>query len=202
MILTTLIFVANLLLHRPVLDALLFSLAIAVGITPQLLPAVVSASLATGSRALTKRRVLVKRLVCIEDLGDMDILVTDKTGTLTEGHISFTAALAAGDTATPAEALRWGLLATETKYATPRGRVPGLNPLDSALWAAPRPVSVRPEEYRRIDVLPFDHDRRMTTAIVEPPGGPRSTRRGRGWSPSPSDPRPAWSTPPHGIRRG
>ena len=53
----------------------LFSLAIAVGITPQLLPAVVSTSLATGTRQLARRKVLVKRLVCIEDLGDMDILV-------------------------------------------------------------------------------------------------------------------------------
>ena len=80
-VLTALIFVANLLLQRPLLESLLFSLAIAVGITPQLLPAVVSTSLATGSRALARRRVLVKRLVCIEDLGDMDVLVTDKTGT-------------------------------------------------------------------------------------------------------------------------
>lgn len=83
------IFVINLVLHRSLLDSLLFSLAIAVGITPQLLPAVVSTSLAAGSRQLARRRVLVKRLVCIEDLGDMDILVTDKTGTLTEGRIGF-----------------------------------------------------------------------------------------------------------------
>ena len=59
------------------------------GITPQLLPAVVlSASLATGSRRLARLKVLVKRLVCIEDLGDIDVLITDKTGTLTEGRIS------------------------------------------------------------------------------------------------------------------
>ena len=85
-VLTSLIFIANLLLQRPLLESLLFSLAIAVGITPQLLPAVVSTSLATGTRELARRRVLVKRLVCIEDLGDMDVLVTDKTGTLTEGN--------------------------------------------------------------------------------------------------------------------
>ena len=86
--LTVLILVSNLLLRKPVIDSVLFSLAIAVGITPQLLPAVVSASLATGSRQLAKAKVLVKRLVCIEDLGDIDILITDKTGTLTEGRIS------------------------------------------------------------------------------------------------------------------
>ena len=110
--LTVLILVSNLLLRKPVIDSVLFSLAIAVGITPQLLPAVVSASLATGSRRLAKLKVLVKRLVCIEDLGDIDILITDKTGTLTEGRISLV------DTVNPAGAhseavRRLGLLATE-----------------------------------------------------------------------------------------
>ena len=88
MTLTVLILITNLLLRRPVIDSVLFALAIAVGITPQLLPAVVSTSLATGSRRLAKLKVLVKRLVCIEDLGDIDVLITDKTGTLTEGRIS------------------------------------------------------------------------------------------------------------------
>ena len=85
-VLTGAIFVINVALHKPVLDALLFSLAIAVGISPQLLPAVVSTSLAAGSRQLARRKVLVKRLVCIEDLGDIDVLFTDKSGTLTEGQ--------------------------------------------------------------------------------------------------------------------
>jgi Mg2+-importing ATPase len=71
-VLTTLILLTNLILQRPFLDSVLFSLAIAVGITPQLLPAVVSSSLAAGTRALARRKVLVKRLVCIEDLGDLD----------------------------------------------------------------------------------------------------------------------------------
>src|SRR5207302_8226590 len=80
-VLTAAIFAVNLLLHRPLIDALLFSLAIAVGITPQLLPAVVTTSLATGSRRLARKRVLVKRLVVIEDLGNFELLLTDKTGT-------------------------------------------------------------------------------------------------------------------------
>jgi Mg2+-importing ATPase len=92
-VLSATIFVINLALGRPVIDAVLFSLAVAVGITPQLLPAVVSTSLATGSRRLAEKKVLVKRLVCIEDLGDIDVLFTDKTGTLTDGHISFEQAL-------------------------------------------------------------------------------------------------------------
>ena len=75
----------NIVLSRPLLEALLFSLAIAIGITPQLLPAIVSVSLASGSRHLARSRVLVKRLVTIEDLGNIELLFTDKTGTLTEG---------------------------------------------------------------------------------------------------------------------
>ena len=94
-VLSVTIFVINVALGRPVIDAVLFSLAVAVGITPQLLPAVVSTSLATGSRRLAEKKVLVKRLVCIEDLGDIDVLFTDKTGTLTDGHISFERAVTA-----------------------------------------------------------------------------------------------------------
>lgn len=173
LILTTLIFVANVILQRPVLDALLFSLAIAVGMTPQLLPAVVSASLATGSRALARRNVLVKRLVCIEDLGDMDILVTDKTGTLTDGRIGFREAVPVDGAASAERVLLLGLLATETPEGGTEGETLGLNTLDAALWGAPRPAAVDPGSYRRIDVLPFDHDRRMTTALVSRPDGSR-----------------------------
>ena len=109
--LTTSIFVINVAQHKPLIDALLFSLAIAVGITPQLLPAVVSTSLAAGSRRMAARKVLVKRLVCIEDLGDIDVLFTDKTGTLTEGRIAYMRAVPAlGDD--PDIVLRWGLLCT------------------------------------------------------------------------------------------
>ena len=126
-VLTTLIFVANLLLQRPLIDSLLFSLAIAVGITPQLLPAVVSASLAAGSRALARRKVLVKRLVCIEDLGDLDVLVTDKTGTLTEGRISFKRALPAHGSLDASEVYLRGMLATEQDYRSAHGTTVGLN---------------------------------------------------------------------------
>jgi Mg2+-importing ATPase len=111
-VLTVAIFGINLVLHRPLLDALLFSLAIAVGISPQLLPAVVSTSLAAGTRRLADRKVLVKRLVCIEDLGDIDVLFTDKTGTLTEGRIRFMRSLGPDGRADD-EPLRLGLLCNE-----------------------------------------------------------------------------------------
>ena len=173
--LTTLIFVTNLVLHRPLIESLLFSLAIAVGITPQLLPAVVSTSLATGSRQLAKRKVLVKRLVCIEDLGDMDVLVTDKTGTLTEGRITFTAALDPAGQACD-RTLLLGLLCTDTDPAEGARGVVGGNPLDAALWdacttrgdaAANGPTT----GWTRLDLLPFDHERAMTSAVVRAPDG-------------------------------
>ncbi|HEX2738419.1 MAG TPA: cation-transporting P-type ATPase, partial [Acidimicrobiia bacterium] len=78
-VLTISIFVINVAFSRPLIEALLFSLAIAIGITPQLLPAIVSVSLSSGSRALARKRVLVKRLVTIEDLANIEVLFTDKT---------------------------------------------------------------------------------------------------------------------------
>jgi len=172
-VLTASIFVINVLLHRPVIDALLFSLAIAVGITPQLLPAVVSTSLADGSRRLAKLKVLVKRLVCIEDLGDVDVLFTDKTGTLTEGRISFMRSLGA-DGQIDDEPLRWGLLCNEASLDA--GVAVGGNPLDVALWRSPAAdeASAASRAASRLAILPFDHERRMTSVLVDEPGGVRT----------------------------
>ncbi|HEX5534695.1 MAG TPA: magnesium-translocating P-type ATPase [Actinomycetales bacterium] len=170
-VLTAGIFLINLVLHRPVLDALLFSLAIAVGISPQLLPAVVSTSLAAGSRQLARSRVLVKRLVCIEDLGDMDVLFTDKTGTLTEGQLRFMRSLGpTGQTAD--EPLHLGLLCTEAVVGS--GRAAGGNPLDVALWNSPAaaPARAAVAGASRLATLPFDHDRRMVSVLVDEGTGP------------------------------
>jgi Mg2+-importing ATPase len=169
-ILSILIVIGNVLLGRPVIDSLLFSLAIAVGITPQLLPAIVSTSLAAGSRALARRRVLVKRLVCIEDLGDLDLLVTDKTGTLTTGRISFSRAASVGGHSED-DVIRFGLLATEADLGTLQSLVLGMNSLDSALWQSEQASHVGVSSYRRRSLLPFDHERRMTSALVSGPGG-------------------------------
>ncbi|MDP4197597.1 MAG: HAD-IC family P-type ATPase, partial [Bacteroidota bacterium] len=81
------IFVINIYLHRPLLDSFLFSLAIAVGLTPQLLPAIITVNLSHGAREMAQNKVIVKRLASIENLGSMNLLCTDKTGTLTEGEL-------------------------------------------------------------------------------------------------------------------
>ena len=81
------VFAVNMLLARPVVEALLFSIALAVGLSPELLPAILNVVLAQSAAALSKKGVLVKRLAAIENLGSMDVLCTDKTGTLTEGVV-------------------------------------------------------------------------------------------------------------------
>ncbi|MGZ4530669.1 MAG: HAD-IC family P-type ATPase, partial [Mycobacterium sp.] len=164
--LMVIILISNLLLRKPIIDSVLFSLAIAVGITPQLLPAVVSTGLATGSRQLAKAKVLVKRLVCIEDLGDIDILITDKTGTLTEGRIRLV------DSIDPAGAhsdsvRRLGLLASDVDPETGGASA---NSLDAALWESPQAHQLMAGAAHRVAMLPFDHERRATSVLVDDDG--------------------------------
>jgi Mg2+-importing ATPase len=169
--LTAFIFGANLLLSRPLIEALLFSLAIAVGIAPEMMPAIVTVSLSSGSRALAAKKVLVKRLVAIEDLGNIEILFTDKTGTLTEGKITFQHAVDA--TGVDAERpLLLGLVCNESTL-TDAGPVGG-NALDQALWAALAPEPRRTlgaavGAFRRVAVLPFDHERQLGSILVRDP---------------------------------
>ena len=132
--LTAFIFIINVALSRPLIEALLFSLAIAVGIAPEMMPAIVTVSLSAGSKALAAKEVLVKRLVAIEDLGNIEILFTDKTGTLTEGAITFERALDA-DGQPSDRPLLLGLVCNEATL-TDDGPVGG-NALDQALWSAP-----------------------------------------------------------------
>lgn len=167
-VLSASIFVINLVLGRPVIDAILFSLAIAVGITPQLLPAVVTTSMATGARRLAKRKVLVKRLVCIEDLGDIELLLTDKTGTLTEGKITFQAAV--GPEGDPSDKpLLLGLVCNEAEPG--QGAAVGGNPLDAAVWDARGAADAPVGQYTRLAIVPFDHDRRRVSVLVDGPDG-------------------------------
>jgi len=170
-LLTVLIFTINVALSRPLIDALLFSLAIAVGIAPEMMPAIVTVSLSTGSKALAKKRVLVKRLVAIEDLGNIEILFTDKTGTLTEGVVTFQSALdpAGLDNG---RVLELGLVCNEST-PSPQGPVGG-NALDQALWAsgaATAPVVEAVGRYTRLATLPFDHERQLVSVLVTAPDG-------------------------------
>jgi P-type Mg2+ transporter len=169
-VLTVFIFAINVALSRPLIDALLFSLAIAVGIAPEMMPAIVTVSLSAGSKALAAKKVLVKRLVAIEDLGNIEILFTDKTGTLTEGAITFERALAPGGEES-GRPLLLGLVCNEAAV-TAAGAVGG-NALDQALWSAPGAVGAgaAAAAYQRLGVLPFDHERQLASVLVRDPGG-------------------------------
>lgn len=92
--LVLIIFSLNIALHKPILDSFLFSLAIAVGLTPQLLPAIISINLSKGATDMARHSVIVRRLSAIENFGSMDILCTDKTGTITRGEIVLVKAIA------------------------------------------------------------------------------------------------------------
>jgi Mg2+-importing ATPase len=122
--------------------------------------------------ACVRARFWSKRLVCIEDLGDLDVLFTDKTGTLTQGRIDYMRTVPAGG-ASPDEVLRWGLLCTEGG-----GPAVGGNPLDRALWDSPAAAAQQAAlaGSSRLAALPFDH---------EPAGVPGSTQAGRGTGPGP-----------------
>lgn len=173
--LTVFIFIVNVALSRPLIDALLFSLAIAVGIAPEMMPAIVTVSLSGGSKALAAKKVLVKRLVAIEDLGNIEILFTDKTGTLTEGVITFEHALDA-DGEESDRPLLLGLVCNEATVTTD-GPVGG-NALDNALWSTPRAgaretVAIAAAAYQRLGILPFDHERQLASVLVTDPGGHR-----------------------------
>ena len=171
-VLTAFIFIVNVALSRPLIEALLFSLAIAVGIAPEMMPAIVTVSLSSGAKALVAKRVMVKRLVAIEDLGNIEILFTDKTGTLTEGVITFGQSLdpAGKDSAHP---LVLGLVCNEAAV-TEQGPVGG-NALDQALWRAPGVIgglqAAEAGTYQRLGILPFDHERQLASVLVKDPAG-------------------------------
>ena len=87
MLLVLFVLLVNIVLHRPLLESFLFSVALAVGMTPEMMPMIITITLAQGARRMARKKVLVKQLSAIEDFGSVEILCSDKTGTLTEGEI-------------------------------------------------------------------------------------------------------------------
>ena len=150
------VIVVNTLLHRPWLESILFAVALAVGLTPELLPMIVSVTLARGAVRLAKQRVIVKRLPAVHDLGSMDVLCTDKTGTLTEAEIRL------------------------EKHVDPLGKdsdrvltlaflnssmESGLkSPLDDAIL---KHTEVDIGQWRKIDECQFDFERRRVSALAD-----------------------------------
>jgi Mg2+-importing ATPase len=151
------VILVNAALHRPWLESFLFALALAVGLTPELLPMIVSVCLARGALRMAGKKVIVKRLAAIHDLGSMDVLCTDKTGTLTEARIH----LAHHRDALGRESERVLFLAYLNSYFET-----GLkSPLDDAILAHAAHLSVA--AWRKIDEVPFDFERRRVSVLVD-----------------------------------
>ena len=162
MVLVVIILIVNLLLKRPIVDSALFSLSLAVGLTPQLLPAIVGISLAQGAQVIAKHKVIVQRLNAIEDFGAMTALCTDKTGTMTVGSIELTSCLGLDGTAAPPELLRTAALNATLQ----RGFV---NPMDEAIARAAKSASVGVTALRGVAALgevPYDFDRKRLSVLV------------------------------------
>jgi Mg2+-importing ATPase len=156
LILVVIIFAINVYLHRPVLDAFLFSLALAVGLTPQLLPAIISINLAHGAKKMAEKKVIIKRLASIENFGSMNIICSDKTGTLTEGIVQVNSALDVNGVASDKVFLFAYLNAFyETGFK---------NPIDESIINS-RKIEVK--EYVKKDEIPYDFLRKRLTIVVQ-----------------------------------
>ncbi|HWE21353.1 MAG TPA: HAD-IC family P-type ATPase [Hyphomicrobiaceae bacterium] len=153
----------NLLWHRAVVGSLLFAVALAVGLSPELLPAIVSITLASGARRMAQEGVIVRRLEAIENLGSIDVLCTDKTGTLTKGIVELSAAVNA-EGGECEEVRRLGLLNA--------GLQTGIeNPLDAAIVGNARKRHLAPAAAVKVDEIPYDFLRKRLTVVVEAENG-------------------------------
>jgi Mg2+-importing ATPase len=149
------IFFFNVLFQKPALDSLLFSIALAVGLTPQLLPAIININLSRGSQEMAKHGVIVRRLESIENFGSMDILCTDKTGTLTQGVVRLDGALDVNGEPSARVSL-YAYLNAHMQTGLP-------NPLDEAIVNQGVEGA---DEYSKADEIPYDFIRKRLTVVV------------------------------------
>ena len=155
LVLVIAIFAINVYLARPVLDSFLFSLALAVGLTPQLLPAIISINLAHGAKRMAQAKVIVKRLASIEDFGSMNVICSDKTGTLTEGIVHLQSAVDVEGASSDKVFLHAYLNAFyETGFT---------NPIDEAIRTS-RQVDLT--GYQKTDEIPYDFLRKRLSILV------------------------------------
>jgi Mg2+-importing ATPase len=167
LILVLVVFMIAAVQRRDALQSLLFAVALAVGLTPEFLPLISAVTLASGAVRMAKRQVVVKHLAAIQNLGSLDVLCSDKTGTLTRGDMSLERALDPAGTPADRPVL---LAAINSAFET------GIkSPLDAAILLA-RPIDTSP--YRKIDEVPFDFERRRLTVAVDGPEGRQLLTKG------------------------
>jgi len=149
------VLLVNIVLHRPLLESFLFSVALAVGMTPEMMPMIITVTLARGARRMTKKKVLVKQLAAIEDFGSIEILCSDKTGTLTEGEIVLDrhVNIQGVDDESVLQLI----------YLNSHFEAGIKSPLDDAVLKH-EPPSIG--EYEKVDEIPFDFTRKRLSVVV------------------------------------
>ncbi len=158
-VMVVVVFLINALLKGEVVQSLIFALAIAVGLTPEMLPMIIATNIAKASITMSEKGVIVKKLSSVENFGSMDILCTDKTGTLTEDHVSVVRYVDIEGSDSPdvlEHAYAMSMLHTGTKM-----------PLDTAI-AEYREFDIH--EYQKVDEIPFDFERRRESMVIDHAG--------------------------------
>ena len=166
LILTAFVFLVNSILGHDLLESLLFSLALAVGIIPEALPVVITVGLSEGALRLIKKKVVVKRLESIEDMGNVDVLCTDKTGTLTQNKVKVQDIVDPSDQSDP-EIIKYALLCNSAIIEG--DKILG-NPIDVAIWNHARENRFNEANlntFTRIHEIPFGFARRRMSVVVK-----------------------------------
>jgi Mg2+-importing ATPase len=155
MLLVLFVLLVNIVLHRPLMESFLFSVALAVGMTPEMMPMIITITLAQGARRMAGKKVLVKQLSAIEDFGSVEIFCSDKTGTLTEGEIVLDRHVDV-DGQDDENVLRFIYLNSYFQAGIK-------SPLDDAILSYQRPAI---GEYEKVDEIPFDFNRKRLSVVV------------------------------------
>jgi Mg2+-importing ATPase len=165
-VMVVLVLAINIFLAKPPIDSLLFALALAVGLTPELLPAIISITLSHGAQEMAKHGVIVRRLNAIENFGSMDILCTDKTGTLTEGVVQLDGAVDLTGQPSP--------IVLSTTFLNSQYQTGLTNPLDDAVIAAAQKAGLKTGAEQKIDEIPYDFVRKSLSVVTANPQGQRT----------------------------
>lgn len=160
LVLVIFVFFVNAFTKQELLESFLFAIALAVGLTPELLPMIIAINLSRGSLVMSKRGVIVKKLSAIQSFGSMDILCTDKTGTLTEDKIVLIKCVDGFGTESEKVFLY--------SYVNSFYQSGFLNPLDTAVVDFKK---LHTKEYKKVDETPFDYIRKRNTVVVDGPEG-------------------------------
>lgn len=157
------VFASNILLGKGVFSSFLFAIALAVGVTPELLPVIMTISMSNGAMKMAEKKVIIKKLVSIEDLGNMDVLCTDKTGTLTENKISINDYFDINGNKDQ-QIIKYSLIcnsiiSSKDKFSN--------NTLDKTIVEYADSKGIKYPDYERIEDIEFDYKRKRMSSVVE-----------------------------------